>query len=146
MDGVWISPDRDWGSLARLDAALRAAEDRGCGTSETRRGHWPKGRTTGHFRLAGAGDRPGPAGAGRIPADLREAAADDAVGALRLACDRRCRLDEADVRYRCRTYREALPGAEIAYAGKAFLCRAMADWIGQEGLSLDMPGPLWAPG
>jgi hypothetical protein len=38
-------------------------------------------------------------------------------------------LDETDVRYRCRTYRAALPDAEIAYAGKAFLCRAMARWI-----------------
>jgi diaminopimelate decarboxylase len=47
-------------------------------------------------------------------------------------------LDEADVRYRCRSYAEALPNAEIAYAGKAFLCRAMAHWIGQEGLSLDV--------
>ena len=47
-------------------------------------------------------------------------------------------LDEADVRYRCRTYRETLPGAEIAYAGKAFLCRAMASWIEQEGLALDV--------
>jgi diaminopimelate decarboxylase len=47
-------------------------------------------------------------------------------------------LDEADVRHRCRTYREALPGAEIAYAGKAFLCRAMVQWIDQEGLALDV--------
>ena len=47
-------------------------------------------------------------------------------------------LDEADVRYRCRTYVEALPGTEIAYAGKAFLCRAMAQWVGAEGLSLDV--------
>jgi diaminopimelate decarboxylase len=47
-------------------------------------------------------------------------------------------LDEADVRHRCRAYAQALPGAEIAYAGKAFLCRAMATWIGQEGLSLDV--------
>jgi diaminopimelate decarboxylase len=46
-------------------------------------------------------------------------------------------LDEADVRYRCRAYRDAMPGAEIAYAGKAFLCRALADWVGEEGLSLD---------
>lgn len=30
-----------------------------------------------------------------------------------------------------------MPGAEIAYAGKAFLCRALADWVGEEGLSLD---------
>ena len=32
----------------------------------------------------------------------------------------------------------ALPGTEIAYAGKAFLCRAMAQWVGAEGLSLDV--------
>jgi diaminopimelate decarboxylase len=47
-------------------------------------------------------------------------------------------LDEADVRARCRAYAEAFPAAEIAYAGKAFLCRAMAEWICQEGLSLDV--------
>jgi len=47
-------------------------------------------------------------------------------------------LDEADVRSRCRTYAGAFPGAEIAYAGKAFLCRAMAGWIAEEGLSLDV--------
>jgi diaminopimelate decarboxylase len=46
-------------------------------------------------------------------------------------------IDEADVRYRCRTYLSALPGTEVAYAGKAFLCRAMADWVCDEGLSLD---------
>jgi diaminopimelate decarboxylase len=47
-------------------------------------------------------------------------------------------LDEADVRDRCRAYTDAFPGAEIAYAGKAFFCRAMAEWIAQEGLSLDV--------
>lgn len=47
-------------------------------------------------------------------------------------------VDEADVRHRCRTYAAALPDAEIAYAGKAFLCRAMAQWVAQEGLSLDV--------
>jgi diaminopimelate decarboxylase len=47
-------------------------------------------------------------------------------------------LDEADVRSRCRAYAEALPGAEIAYAGKAFLCRGMASWVRDEGLSLDV--------
>jgi diaminopimelate decarboxylase len=46
-------------------------------------------------------------------------------------------LDEADVRYRCREYAAALPDGEVAYAGKAFLCRAMARWVEQEGLSLD---------
>jgi diaminopimelate decarboxylase len=47
-------------------------------------------------------------------------------------------VDEADVRYRCRTYAAAFPSGEIAYAGKAFLCRAMAHWVAQEGLSLDV--------
>jgi diaminopimelate decarboxylase len=47
-------------------------------------------------------------------------------------------LDEADVRARARAYRAALPEAEIAYAGKAFLCRAMINWIDAEGLSLDV--------
>jgi diaminopimelate decarboxylase len=47
-------------------------------------------------------------------------------------------LDEADVRQRCRGYRQAFPDAEIAYAGKAFLCRAMAHWVDEEGLSLDV--------
>ncbi|MDH2425455.1 diaminopimelate decarboxylase [Sphaerisporangium sp. TRM90804] len=47
-------------------------------------------------------------------------------------------VDETDVRMRCRAYRAALPGAEVAYAGKAFLCRAMASWVRSEGLSLDV--------
>jgi diaminopimelate decarboxylase len=47
-------------------------------------------------------------------------------------------LDEAGVRGRCRAYADALPGAEIAYAAKAFWCRAMAGWIAREGMSLDV--------
>lgn len=47
-------------------------------------------------------------------------------------------VDEADIRYRCQTYITAFPGGEVAYAGKAFLCRGMAQWIAQEGLSLDV--------
>jgi diaminopimelate decarboxylase len=47
-------------------------------------------------------------------------------------------LDTADVRARCRSYRCALPDAEIVYAGKAFLCRAMARLVEEEGLSLDV--------
>jgi diaminopimelate decarboxylase len=47
-------------------------------------------------------------------------------------------IDEADVRSRCRSYVAAFPDSEVAYAGKAFLCRAMASWIAQEGLSLDV--------
>ncbi|MQA79112.1 MAG: diaminopimelate decarboxylase [Streptosporangiales bacterium] len=47
-------------------------------------------------------------------------------------------IDEYDVRTRCRRFRRAFPDAEIAYAGKAFLCRAMARWVADEGLSLDV--------
>ena len=47
-------------------------------------------------------------------------------------------LDEADVRSRCRSYVATFGNDEVAYAGKAFLCRAMATWIAQEGLSLDV--------
>ncbi|MEO3809521.1 diaminopimelate decarboxylase [Sphaerisporangium sp. B11E5] len=47
-------------------------------------------------------------------------------------------MDETDVRRRARAYKAALPDATIAYAAKAFLCRAMADWIRTEGLSLDV--------
>ncbi|MEW9533958.1 diaminopimelate decarboxylase [Microbispora sp. NPDC049125] len=47
-------------------------------------------------------------------------------------------MDEADVRLRCRAYRAALPRAEVAYAAKAFLCRAIAAWVRSEGMSLDV--------
>ncbi|MFE7278136.1 diaminopimelate decarboxylase [Streptomyces sp. NPDC057623] len=47
-------------------------------------------------------------------------------------------LDEDEVRERCRTYRHAFPEAEVLYAAKAFLCRAMARWVAEEGLGLDV--------
>ncbi|MFE1960756.1 diaminopimelate decarboxylase [Streptomyces sp. NPDC059479] len=47
-------------------------------------------------------------------------------------------LDEDEVRARARAWRRALPGAEVVYAAKAFLCRAVVDWIEQEGLGLDV--------
>uniref|UniRef100_A0AAU2VDN5 Diaminopimelate decarboxylase n=1 Tax=Streptomyces sp. NBC_00003 TaxID=2903608 RepID=A0AAU2VDN5_9ACTN len=47
-------------------------------------------------------------------------------------------LDEGEVRERCRTYRSAFPEAEVLYAAKAFLCRAMAHWVDEEGLGLDV--------
>ncbi|MGH8969688.1 MAG: diaminopimelate decarboxylase [Actinomycetes bacterium] len=47
-------------------------------------------------------------------------------------------LDEADLRARCRDYREAFGGAEVFYAAKAFLCRAVARWVEEEGLGLDV--------
>ncbi|MEV4442843.1 diaminopimelate decarboxylase [Streptomyces sp. NPDC049577] len=47
-------------------------------------------------------------------------------------------VDEDEVRARARAWRAALPGADVAYAGKAFLSRAMVRWIAEEGLSLDV--------
>ncbi|MEU3985620.1 diaminopimelate decarboxylase [Streptomyces sp. NPDC026672] len=47
-------------------------------------------------------------------------------------------LDENEVRERCRTYRDAFPDAEVVYAAKAFLCRAMVHWVYEEGLGLDV--------
>lgn len=47
-------------------------------------------------------------------------------------------VDEAEVRERCRTYRAAFPEAEIHYAAKAFLCRALVRWVEEEGLGLDV--------
>ncbi|GAB1821018.1 diaminopimelate decarboxylase [Herbidospora sp. RD11066] len=47
-------------------------------------------------------------------------------------------VDEDAVRLRCREYRHALPTATVAYAGKAFLTQAMASWVAEEGLSLDV--------
>ncbi|MFJ8135353.1 diaminopimelate decarboxylase [Streptomyces sp. NPDC096013] len=47
-------------------------------------------------------------------------------------------LDEQEIRERCRTYRAAFPEADVVYAAKAFLCRAMAHWVREEGLDLDV--------
>jgi diaminopimelate decarboxylase len=47
-------------------------------------------------------------------------------------------LDEADLRRRCRDYREAFGGAMVFYAAKAFLCAAVARWVQEEGLGLDV--------
>lgn len=48
-------------------------------------------------------------------------------------------LDEQEVRRRCRAFRRAL-GSDgfAAYAGKAFLCTAMARLVDEEGLHLDV--------
>ncbi|HET6818832.1 MAG TPA: diaminopimelate decarboxylase [Mycobacteriales bacterium] len=46
---------------------------------------------------------------------------------------------EADFRSRCRAYRDAFGAdADIYYAGKAFLCRAVVNWVREEGLSLEI--------
>src|SRR6266545_547262 len=47
-------------------------------------------------------------------------------------------LDEADFRARCRDFAEAFGDAELYYAGKAFLCKAVVRMIAEEGLSLDV--------
>ena len=71
-------------------------------------------------------------------------------------------VDEDDFRARARGFRDAMNGAfshgaDVYYAGKAFLCTAVATWIAQEGLCLDVcsggepariatacPAPAWA--
>jgi diaminopimelate decarboxylase len=47
-------------------------------------------------------------------------------------------LDEDDFRTRCRAWRAAFADADVFYAGKAFLCTAVARWIAEEGLGLDV--------
>ncbi|GAA1957885.1 diaminopimelate decarboxylase [Kitasatospora viridis] len=47
-------------------------------------------------------------------------------------------LDEQELRARARAYRAALPHAEVHYAAKAFLCSAVANWVEEEGLGLDV--------
>ncbi|RKT77339.1 diaminopimelate decarboxylase [Terracoccus luteus] len=54
-------------------------------------------------------------------------------------------LDEDDFRSRAREFRDAyeaafapLAGADVYYAGKAFLCTEVARWVHQEGLHLDV--------
>jgi len=47
-------------------------------------------------------------------------------------------LDEADLRARCRDFRDAFDGADVFYAGKALCCKAVLRVIAEEGLSLDV--------
>jgi diaminopimelate decarboxylase len=47
-------------------------------------------------------------------------------------------LDEADFRSRARAFREGFAGYDVFYAGKAFLCTAVARWVAEEGLCLDV--------
>ncbi|MGH3435976.1 MAG: diaminopimelate decarboxylase [Sciscionella sp.] len=48
-------------------------------------------------------------------------------------------VDEDDFRSRCREYAKAFgDAATVHYASKAFLCVAVARWVAQEGLSLDV--------
>jgi diaminopimelate decarboxylase len=45
---------------------------------------------------------------------------------------------EDTFRERARAYREAYAGADVYYAGKAFLCLAMARMVAEEGLGIDV--------
>ncbi len=47
-------------------------------------------------------------------------------------------LDEDDFRGRARAFRDAFAGYDVYYAGKAFLSVAVAKWVAEEGLSLDV--------
>ena len=47
-------------------------------------------------------------------------------------------LDSADLRARARGYAAAFAGADVFYAGKAFLCTAVAALIADEGLGIDV--------
>lgn len=54
-------------------------------------------------------------------------------------------MDEEDFRSRARAFRDGfasafarLGGADVYYAGKAFLCTALARWVDEEGLHLDV--------
>jgi diaminopimelate decarboxylase len=78
------------------------------------------------------------------PASARRSGADISVGGISLA-GLAARygtplyvLDEDEVRARARAYRDALPDANVLYAAKAFLCGAMARWMREEGLGLDV--------
>jgi diaminopimelate decarboxylase len=49
-------------------------------------------------------------------------------------------LDETDFRARCRAWQDAFShlDADVYYAGKAFLCRAVVRWLHEEGLNVDV--------
>ena len=47
-------------------------------------------------------------------------------------------LDEEDFRSRARAFRDGFAGFDVFYAGKAFLCTAVARWVAEEGLHLDV--------
>jgi diaminopimelate decarboxylase len=47
-------------------------------------------------------------------------------------------LDEADLRARCREFAAAFGDADVYYAGKSFLCKAVVKIVHEEGLFLDI--------
>ena len=58
--------------------------------------------------------------------------------------------DRATMDASARQYKMALKahypaGASVTYAGKAFLCRGIAEWAGQHGLKVDCAGEVVFP-
>ncbi|GAB3756043.1 diaminopimelate decarboxylase [Microlunatus parietis] len=47
-------------------------------------------------------------------------------------------LDEDDLRARATAFRTAFDGWDVYYAGKSFLCTAVARWVSEEGLGVDV--------
>ncbi|MGH3737435.1 MAG: diaminopimelate decarboxylase [Micromonosporaceae bacterium] len=47
-------------------------------------------------------------------------------------------FDEADFRARCAAYQDGFAGFDVFYAGKAFLCKAVARIVAEQGLGLDV--------
>ena len=47
-------------------------------------------------------------------------------------------LDEADLRARARAFAAAFAGWDVYYAAKSFLCTAVARWVSEEGLGIDV--------
>jgi diaminopimelate decarboxylase len=47
-------------------------------------------------------------------------------------------LDEADFRARCRDFVESFADADVFYAGKAFICKAVVRMLAEEGVHLDV--------
>jgi diaminopimelate decarboxylase len=47
-------------------------------------------------------------------------------------------IDEADFAHRAKRYRTALRGATVVYAGKSLLTTAVARWVAQAGMGLDV--------
>ena len=47
-------------------------------------------------------------------------------------------VDEQDLRARARAFAEAFAGWDVYYAAKSFLCTAVARWVAEEGLGIDV--------
>ena len=47
-------------------------------------------------------------------------------------------VDELDLRARARAFAEAFTGWDVYYAAKSFLCTAVARWVAEEGLGIDV--------